>query len=227
VRQREGRHLQEDRLPALGEEEHPEHEQDVVDPLRQDVREAERQILPDDVDGGRWDDLAPKLERTASLTSLDPLPLGLGHPFRPERQQVGAERQRVRPREVARAPGDRAGQDERRLGAVRVRVLPLRSRLDALAVEPRLRMREHLREDPTHRRRLELRGKISDPSGRGRRRRGETGREMLAVDDHLDTVRPVLPERREGADRAELVCRGDRGERREKQGDRDGPFTIR
>jgi hypothetical protein len=49
VRDRERGDLQEHRLQSRREKKDSEHEQDVVRPLREDVREPEREVLPDDL----------------------------------------------------------------------------------------------------------------------------------------------------------------------------------
>ena len=72
MRDREHRHLQQQRHATRAQQEEPEDEQDVIEPLRQDVLEAEHEVLPRRLDQRRLDEAGAQVEGLAVLAAGEP-----------------------------------------------------------------------------------------------------------------------------------------------------------
>ncbi len=112
VRERERRDLQQDRPEARVQQKQAEHEEDVVEPLRQDVRVAEREVIARRSRGVSAARNCP--ERSIVPLQSDPVdPFGVRPPVGArDGQRIRIDDQSVEPAQRARVGRHRAAQSE-------------------------------------------------------------------------------------------------------------------
>ena len=217
------------------EQEDPEHEQDVVGALGQDVREAELEIRPDDLAARHREHVRAERVGLALGGAFEPLARGLGVALGLDRQHVRARSAGVPERECLRAGGNVAGKMQRELG-----------QRSATAAAP-----------PGGQDELDPRGRTGFPSNRScapliapaisasirrsssgvrfsirlvrpsRQRRPEPGRQVLAGRRWRRRCSRRPFRRDEDADRSELVgAERFRGQREAEDGERDGSLNA-
>ena len=172
VRDGERGDLQQHRLQARAQQEEAEHEQDVIEPLRQDVRVAEPQVLPHDLHPRRPREALREIDHVAPVRAVDPFDrrraVGLAN-----LERIGIADEAVEPAQARRVARHRAASDRNMASAVRLPAAGSRlpARRDVLD-----RPRAHfVRVDEQHDAIGEDRTSVARGARRDRRRRCSAG----------------------------------------------------
>src|SRR5262245_2139990 len=208
VGDRERGHLLQDRRGPEAQEEETEHEEDVVEPFRQDVGEPELEVLPDHLHPGRHRRSVAERVLQGRALALEPVPLDTVLSFFLRAEEVLADRAGEGPLERLGAGRDPAAEAAHDLALRRGRVedgghLPGGERLclevDGDSVERDVRALDEQV--------AELVGVLRD----------HAGRHVLDVHDDVDPERAARLEPHLAPHRAQLVGRDREGEREPQQ----------